>query len=162
MVIGGVLTSALVFSPLEIGPVRLGPGALVTSGVLTVIGHQTVLFACLTKVFGEAEGFLPPDPRFNRVFRYVNLERGLLAGFLLVVGGIVGGVIAYAGWRNAGWGQEEASGAIRAVVPAALGLVLGAQTVLSSFFVSILGLGRVGATPPEIPAREPAVATSTR
>jgi hypothetical protein len=38
-------------------------------------------------------------------------------------------------------------------VPAALGLVLGSLTILGSFFLSILGMGRVPAPykPPEIP-----------
>ena len=150
-VAGAALTVALVISPLDLGPVRLGPGALVAAGVVTVVGYQTVIFACLTKVFGQAEGFLPPDPRFNRVFRYVTLETGLLAGLALGFAGIVAAVIAYLGWRDAGWGSEEASGSVRAVVPAALGMVLGAQTILSSFFLSILGLPHVGADPPSLP-----------
>lgn len=141
-VLGGLLTAALVISPLEIGPVRLGTGALVAASVLTVIGYQAVLFACLTKVHAQAEGFLPPDPRFNRLFKYVHLETGLVAGFALVVLGITCAVVAYLGWQEAAWGGADGAGAVRTAVPAALGLVLGSQTVLSSFFLSILSLRR--------------------
>ncbi|HET7489596.1 MAG TPA: glycosyltransferase family 2 protein [Acidimicrobiales bacterium] len=139
---GGLLVCALVVSPLELGPVRLGAGALVAASILTVIGYQAVLFACLTKVHAQAEGFLPPDPRFNRVFRYVRLETGLVAGVAIFLLGMGAAVVSYIGWRDAHWGALEAGWTVRAAVPAALGLVLGSQLILSSFFLSILGLRR--------------------
>ena len=148
-VLGGLLTSALIVSPMRLGVVRLGEGALVATSVLTAIGYQAVLFACLTKVHAQAEGFLPEDPRFNRVFRYVRLETGLAVGFLLFAAGSVFAVVAYLAWRDASWGAREATTTVRFAVPAALGLVLGSQTVLSSFFLSILGLRRAEAATTE-------------
>lgn len=142
-VVGGLVTAALIVSPVQIGMVRLGEGALVATSVLTAIGYQAVLFACLTKVHAQAEGFLPQDARFNRIFRYVRLETGLAAGFAMIALGVVFGVVAYFAWRDASWGQREATTTVRFAVPAALGLVLGSQTVLSSFFLSILGLRQV-------------------
>jgi glycosyltransferase involved in cell wall biosynthesis len=152
---GGLLTVALAVSPIEIGGFRLGVGALAASGILTVIGYQAVLFACLTKVYGQAEGLLPTDPRFNRVFRYARLETGLFVGTLMIVLGLGASAVAYLGWRDSGWGTTSAGGTIRAVVPAALGLVLGSLTILGSFFLSILGMGRTPAPykPPELPTR---------
>jgi len=138
--VGGALTALLVFGPITIGPVRLGVGALVAAAVCTVIGYQAVLFACLTKVFGQSAGFLPEDRRFNRLFRFVRLETGLLAGAVLVLFGAVAGAISYSRWRHNGWGTLETGTTIRTAVPAALCLVIGSQTILSSFFLSILGL----------------------
>jgi hypothetical protein len=146
-VVGGLLTTTLVVTPVVIGPVRLGVGALVATGVSTVIGYQAVLFACLTKVYGQSEGFLPDDPRFNRLFRVVRLETGLLVGVALVGVGAAAAVTAYVQWRDAGWGTLETGTTVRTAVPAALGLVLGSQTILSSFFLSILGLGDRSAVP---------------
>lgn len=142
-VVGGLVTGALIVSPIQIGIVQLGEGALVATSVLTAIGYQAVLFACLTKVHAQAEGFLPQDERFNRVFRYVRLETGLAAGFVMFGLGVVFGVVAYLAWQDANWGHREATTTVRFAVPAALGLVLGSQTVLSSFFLSILGLRQV-------------------
>lgn len=147
--IGSLVTAALVVTPIDLGFVHLGEGALVATSVLTVIGYQAVLFACLTKVHAAAEGLLPPGLRFERVFRYVKLETGLLAGFALFVTGAVFAMVSYFAWRNAGWGQLETGATVRTVVPAALGLVLGSQTVLSSFFLSILGLRGVDTARPE-------------
>jgi glycosyltransferase involved in cell wall biosynthesis len=153
--LGALATAALVVSPITIGHFRFGVGALVASATITIVGYQAVLFACLTKVYGQAEGFLPPDPRFNRVFRYARLETGLLAGVVMIVLAIVSGIVAYVAWRDADWGRNAVPGSIRAVVPAALGLVLGSQTILGSFFLSILGMHRVGARPVEPVARSP-------
>ncbi|HVM05753.1 MAG TPA: glycosyltransferase family 2 protein [Acidimicrobiales bacterium] len=156
-VVGGLLTAALVVTPIEAGGLRLGVGALVAASVLTVIGYQAVLFACLTKVHAQAEGLLPPDPRFNRVFRYVRLETGLAAGVAMIAVGAACAVVAYVGWRDARWGEMEAGRTVRTAVPAVLGMVLGSQTVLSSFFLSILGLRRVAGLPPDVVAFEDSV-----
>lgn len=147
--LGSLVTAVLVVTPVDIGAVHLGEGALVAASVVTMIGYQAVLFACLTKVYAAAEGFLPPGRRFERLLARVKLESGLLAGFAMFVAGMAFAVVAYLAWRDAGWGSRETGSAIRTVVPAVLGLVLGCQTVLASFFLSILGLGGVGtATPP--------------
>ena len=139
---GGFLSIALAITPIDFGFIHLGEGALVAAALLTVVGYQAVLFACLTKVHAQAEGLLPRDPRFDRLFRFVRLETGLLAGFAMIVVGLVFAAIAYLTWRDAGWGETQSAGIVRSVVPASLGLVLGVQTVLSSFFLSILGLRR--------------------
>jgi hypothetical protein len=138
--VGAVSTAVLVVSPVTFGPYRFGAGWLVVSGVITIVGYQAVLFACLTKVYGQTAGFLPVDPRFNRLFRHVRLETGLAVGFGLVVIALISGAVAYFAWRDSSWGSTAVPGTIRAVVPAALGLVLGSQTILNSFFLSILGL----------------------
>jgi glycosyltransferase involved in cell wall biosynthesis len=142
---GAASTTALVISPVNLGHFRFGIGWLIASAVITIVGYQAVLFACLTKVYGQAEGFLPRDPRFNRVFKYVRLETGLIAGALMIVFAIGAGAVAYFAWRDSNWGQTTLPGSIRAVVPAALLLMLGSQTILGSFFLSILGVPHIGA-----------------
>ena len=52
-----------------------------------LIGFQSTLFATFSKVFAITEGLLPEDIRFNRIFKYVNLELGLLIGLLLLLAG---------------------------------------------------------------------------
>jgi len=45
-------------------------------------------------------------------------------------------------WGSQDFGALHTRDAIRVVVPGATALVLGFQLILSSFFLSILGLGR--------------------
>lgn len=139
-VLGLVSTCILVISPVTIGSRHFGAGSLFIAALLAILGYQALLFGVFTKVHGQIAGFLPPDPRFNRWFRFVRLETGLLAGLAMIVGGCLAAAIAYLSWRDSGWGALRTGDNIRMAVPAALGLVLGSQTILSSFFLSILGL----------------------
>jgi hypothetical protein len=105
-------------------------------------GYQSIVFAILTKTFAISEGLLPEDPRMSRFFEFVNLERGLiLSSFTLFVGlGLL--VMAVNHWRLTNFGHLDYAQTMRWVVPGATLTALGFQTILSSFFVSILGMHR--------------------
>jgi glycosyltransferase involved in cell wall biosynthesis len=110
--------------------------------VSVLLGFQFVSFAVFTKVFAISEGLLPEDPRLNRVFRYVTLEVGLIAGALLVALGIGGSIFAVSGWANQSFGALDSSHMLRIVMPSVFALTLGVQIICASFFLSILGLRR--------------------
>jgi glycosyltransferase involved in cell wall biosynthesis len=107
-----------------------------------LLGFQFVAFATFTKVFAITEGLLPPDPRLNRVFRWVTLETGLVVGALLVILGIGGSVFAVSHWAGTSFGALNPERMLRIVMPSVFCLTLGSQIVCSSFFLSILGLRR--------------------
>jgi hypothetical protein len=56
--------------------------------------------------------------------------------------GLIGSVYAVSFWGARNFGALEYSHSMRIVIPAALLLILGAQTVFASFFLSVLGLRR--------------------
>jgi hypothetical protein len=72
----------------------------------------------------------------------VNLERGLLLAFGALLVGVALLLIAVNAWREAGFGSMDYAKTMRLVVPGATLTALGFQTVLSSFFVSMLGMRR--------------------
>jgi hypothetical protein len=45
-------------------------------------------------------------------------------------------------WKSAAFGPLQPSDLLRTIIPAMLALVLGCQIVLSSFFLSVLGMKR--------------------
>ena len=116
---------------------------LVYAAAAVLIGYQTVLFALFTKIFAINVGLLPEDPRLNRVFRVATLELGLAIGALLLLAGFVGSIWALAVWDATSFGELDASSVtMRIVIASATAIALGFQTILSSFFFSILGLRR--------------------
>src|SRR6267378_5695761 len=130
---------------LEIGPVKIGPfgfdiSTLLLAGFCCLIGYQLVVFAVFTKVFAMREGFHPPNASYAAMFRYVRLETGLVLGLLMVVLGIGGLVLAVLYWQVMGFGVLDPRTTMREVIPAAVLLTLGVQTVFASFFLSILGI----------------------
>ena len=56
--------------------------------IAILLGFQLVSFGMFTKVFAITEGLLPEDPRFNRIFRWVTLETGLIFGGVLILLGL--------------------------------------------------------------------------
>jgi hypothetical protein len=114
----------------------------VFAALATIVGYQSVIFAFFTKIFAISEKLLPPDPRLAKVFSFVTLESGLLGGALLVLSGLGIAVYALVTWRSRGFGALNPAETLRVVIPAALLTEIGFQTVLASFFLSVLGLSR--------------------
>jgi hypothetical protein len=139
-VLGAVLSALLLAGPLRVGAVRLDIHTLLVAGFLSLLGYQLVLFAVFTKIFAIRIGLHPPHPVLDTMFRYITLEVGLLAGALMVLGGIVGLVLAVLSWQAVGFGSLNPSLTMREVIPAVVLLAIGTQTVFASFFLSILSI----------------------
>ncbi len=142
MLAGGLVGLWLLPGPRTVGHVTLDVHTLLYAAAAVLIGFQSVAFAVFAKVFAISEGLLPPDPRLNRLFRYATLEVGLTAGGALIAVGALGSIWALNLWGARSFGELEPSRVFRIVIPAVLALTLGCQVVLSSFLLSVLGLGR--------------------
>jgi len=146
LALGLVLSAALLAGPLT---AHFGSAAytfdvdtLTYALGLVLIGAHITVFAVSAKVFGTQEGFLPPNPQFERLFKIVTLETGLLFGCLLLL--IGAGLLGYAVylWHAAGFGQLSPTRMLRLTLPSATLLMLGVEAIFASFFLSLLGLNR--------------------
>jgi glycosyltransferase involved in cell wall biosynthesis len=115
---------------------------LLYASTAIVIGFQIVTFALFTKVFAISEGLLPEDRRLKRVFKYFNLETGLIAGSILLLLGFATSVYAFEIWEQSLFGPLDPARMMRLVIPSVTCLGLGFQVIFSSFFLSVLGLKR--------------------
>ena len=125
-----------------VGDVTFDVSTLLYAGLAIVVGLQSVYFFLTARWFGISEGLLPDDPRFRRLLGPHTLELGLVAGLLLVAGGLGLSVYALATWNEKGFGDLDYPDILRIVIPGATLITCGMQTVLSSLFLSVLGLGR--------------------
>ena len=74
---------------------------LVACGAMVVIGFQAVLFWLFTQVYAGAEGFLPNEPKVQKLLGKLSLERGLLARRRrLALAGLVGLVFSLDHWQR--------------------------------------------------------------
>ena len=132
----------LIPGPRRIGVVTFDVHTMLYAAAAVLLGFQAVAFAVFTKVFAITEGLLPRDARLDRLFRTITLEVGLIIGGLFTAGGLAGSVYALEAWHARGFGPLDFTVTMRMVIPAAAAMTLGFQIVLSSFFLSVLGLGR--------------------
>ena len=142
MIIGAMISVWLLPGPKTIGTVTFDVNTLLYGGLAIIIGFEAINFAVFTKVFAISEGLLPEDPRLNKVFHFIKLETGLIVGIVLVLAGLIGSIYVLDIWKTRSFGPLEYSYTLRVVIPAGISLTLGSQTILSSFFLSILGLKR--------------------
>ncbi|HWS45979.1 MAG TPA: glycosyltransferase family 2 protein [Acidimicrobiia bacterium] len=140
---GLILTAILsIGGSISIGSVTFQANTLVYAAALTLVGFQAVTFALFTRIYAVAKGFLPASDRLDRLGGRFRLERGLLFGLVVFLAGLAAAAISLVRWHAKKFGPLDADAQLRVVVPATLGLVLGSWIVLSSFFLSILGLDK--------------------
>ena len=94
MLVGALVSLWLLPGAQRIGGVSLDVHTLIYAALAVIIGFQAVVFALFTKTFAITEGLLPPDPRLDRLYRFVTLETGLVVGVAVFVVGIIGSLFA--------------------------------------------------------------------
>jgi hypothetical protein len=72
----------------------------------------------------------------------ITLEVGILVGVVLFGLGLAGSIYAIVHWEHLSFGRLDYASWMRRIIPATTLLALGSQTILASFFMSILGLKR--------------------
>ena len=135
----GLLVYALALPGATIAGATLDAHSLLFGSLAILCGYQSVLFAVFTATYAMSERLVPPDPRWLRFYRVINLERGLMVAVVVLIAGLVLLALAVNQWRLADFGRLDYSKTMRLVIPGATLTALGFQTILSSFFVSILG-----------------------
>ncbi len=142
LILLGLLGYALAMPGVTIQGVTFDAHTLLFASLAILCGYQSMVFAIFTKTFAISEGLMPDDPRLNRFFSVINLERGMLLGGASLLVGLVLLTGAVNQWRLTDFGRLDYRETMRWVIPGATLTALGFQTILSSFFVSILGLRR--------------------
>jgi glycosyltransferase involved in cell wall biosynthesis len=136
----GTLGYGIAMPGVHIGRIVFDVHTLLFASLALIAGYQSIVFALFTKVFAISERLLPPDFRLTRLFATVKLEHGLLAGAVGMLGGLGLLTGAVSQWWVVDFGPLDYSHTMRWVIPGVTLTTLGFQTVLSSFFLSVLGM----------------------
>lgn len=138
--LGGLASLILFFGPVNTSLRLFDFHSFILAGTIMMLGLSMVSFAFITRVFSYNFGLLPNKTRLFYLFRYFNLEIGLLSGLIIILVGMALIVratsISYTlGFDTIGFGES-----VRLVFGGALSLMTGGQIILTSFVLSILGL----------------------
>lgn len=138
----GVVGYAISLPGFVFGGVHFDVHTLLFASVALICGFQAFTFFMFAKVFAITEGLIPTTERWQRLFRWINLERGLILGLLTLAAGIALLGWTFNLWRETGFGSLDYSRTMRFVIPGATLTAIGFQAILASFFISVLGLNR--------------------
>jgi glycosyltransferase involved in cell wall biosynthesis len=146
-VLPGLLCMALGLMPLVAlggGPRRLlgltfDVHYMVLGSLLTVLGYQILTTGLFAKAYSHAARLYAPDRTLRVLLRHFNLERGLVLGTVLFIAGVAIDAMILVRWLESGRATLDA---VRPALQASTLMIVGAQTVVSSFFLSMLAVPR--------------------
>ena len=144
MVLGSILSIALILNPIYFNTVRLDIHTLLYAAGSVIIGFQLISFYILSKAYGVQAGLLPESTRQRKFEKIFSLERSIGAGILLILAGLGLSIWSYLIWQNADYGDLAPSHTLRIVIPGLISLILGIQVIFTGFFRSLLVMMRVG------------------
>jgi hypothetical protein len=139
----GTLASLwLLPGPRKVGNITFDVDTLLFSAMAILIGFQSINFGAFTEIFAVTRGFLPEDPGLGRLLRHIKLETGLAIGMSLLLVGAGMWIAGLSYWSSMHFGNLNPAKTLRIVIPGIVCLTLGFQVILSSFFLSVLGMAR--------------------
>jgi glycosyltransferase involved in cell wall biosynthesis len=123
------------FGPIRIDGVGFDYHYMLLGSLLTILGFQVLITGFFAKAYCHAARLGKDDWILDIIKRYFSLERGLIGGTILFAGGFAIFIKILAGWLASGMGELNA---IRPATMASTLMIIGAQIVFSSFFLSML------------------------
>jgi len=136
----GVAAWILALGRITLGDIIFDAHTLLFGCLFIIVGYQSILFGFLTKLFAIGEHLQPEDPRLTKFVKFISLERALMIATAVMLTGTALLITAVNQWRLTGFGSLDYSETMRLVVPGVTLAALGFQTVLSSLFISVLGM----------------------
>jgi glycosyltransferase involved in cell wall biosynthesis len=136
LLLGAELLLWFYFGSPEIGGIKFDYHPMFLGGLFLILGYQLVFFAMFAKTYAVTH--LGDEGKFiDRICRYITIEKASIFGILVLLSGafIYGWI--FAKWLNSGFG---ALNEIKNSIVALILIVLGVQTVFSSFMLSMLGI----------------------
>lgn len=139
MTVGLLPLIALGGGALHVGGFTFDVHYMVLGSLLTILGYQIATIGLFAKAYSQAARLYAPDRTLRIVLRYFTLERGLLLGTVLFLAGFLIDAAILVRWLQSG---RQTLDAVRPALQASTLMIVGAQTIFSSFFLSMLAVPR--------------------
>ncbi len=138
----GLFGYAVAMPGVTVNGINFDAHTLLFASLSILLGYQSIVFAVFAKTFAISEGLLPRNERMKSFDRIVTLERGLIVGVIALLIGVGLLFAALNQWRILHFGHLDYAHTMRIVVPGVTLTALGFQTILASFFISIMRMRR--------------------
>ncbi len=134
---GLFLLVALLPGPLYIGGRYIDLHVMVLGSMCTILGFQIINLGFYARIYAATHKFVPETSGLKKLFKLFNLERGLLAGAAIFLAGLGTDFYILMKWIMSGFGALDE---VRLALFASTFIIIGAQTIFSSFFLSMIGI----------------------
>jgi glycosyltransferase involved in cell wall biosynthesis len=143
MLLGIIMSIFIVRGPVEMLPhVVFDTNTLLYAGAFIIVGYQAVSFGVFTRTYAVQAGFLPQNNSLAKASDFVSMELGLVIGLIILFAGVGGTLYSLSLWEAKDFGPLEYSEILRKVIPSVIAIIVGLQTILSSFFLSVLQVNK--------------------
>jgi hypothetical protein len=142
MLVGLVMMISIIKGPVQLFNIYFDTNTLLYAAALIISGFQAINFAIFTRTYAIQVGFLPDNKTLHKMYKYVNLESGLVVGLLVTFVGFAGSAYSLYLWDQVDFGHLDYSSILRVVIPSVVSIIIGLQILLSSFFLSVLGVNK--------------------
>lgn len=143
MLLCGLLGMGLLLGgPVIVGGFPMGIHFLAVFSLMSLLGANVLGFGVIAKVVSESRFSIPPGPAMTLLLRLFTLERGLLAGLFMFLGGFAVVLAILVEWL--GEGRGDMSQTVHLAFVSTTVMVLGVNLVFGSFLLYLLHDGRGG------------------
>ncbi|MBI4580964.1 MAG: glycosyltransferase [Planctomycetes bacterium] len=138
--LGATLFAVLWQRPVSIGRATLDIHSIMLGALLVTVGYQGLTMGFAARIYAVQHGIGRASRALQFGFRLLNLERGLLAGGGVLAAGVVLIGLVVGLWAAGSFGPLDTGYTLRPLTAGMTLVTLGVQTILMSFFYSMLGL----------------------
>jgi glycosyltransferase involved in cell wall biosynthesis len=143
VLLGLIISIFIIQGPVELLPrVIFDTNTLLYAGAFIIVGYQAMSFAVFTRTYAFQAGFLPKKDSLTNIRDIVSMELGLIIGLVIFFTGIIGTFYSLSIWESNNYGALEYSQILRKVIPSVIAIIIGLQTIFSSFLLSVLDVNK--------------------
>jgi glycosyltransferase involved in cell wall biosynthesis len=135
MSLGITALAALSWGPVRIDGVGFDFHYMMLGSLFAILGFQILMTGLFAKTYSHAMRLGSADRTLEFLKSWFSLERGIIIGVVLFLAGFAVDARVLADWLEHG---RRALNAIRPATVASTLMIIGAQTIFSSFFLSML------------------------
>lgn len=132
----GLMTWLYFTSPVIFG-IKIYFHPMFLAALLMVVGYQLISFALFAKTYAITH--LKDKPVLDKLYRHITIEKASLIGIFMALIGVIIYSKIYVGWVKSDFSSLDQ---VKNSIVAMTLIIMGIQTIFSSFMLSILGIKR--------------------
>lgn len=137
--LGFLLLLSLASGPIQIKGFYFDVHFMVLGSLMSLLGFQVINLGIYGKMYALINHYTQNDSMIEWFLKQFNLERGLGLGGIIFLMGLLINITILIQWTMFGFGGQTR---MREAILAMTLMIIGTQTIFSSFFLSLMGIRR--------------------